>query len=49
MQHLVRDDLLETTSQVSQQVKEALQEEHNIEMPTEIYTLLLKDAPEEMR
>ncbi|MEL6553250.1 MAG: mechanosensitive ion channel family protein [Cyanobacteria bacterium J06621_11] len=43
-----RADFLETTSQVSQQVKEALQE-HNIEMPTEIYTLLLKDVPEEMK
>ena len=29
-------------------MKEALQT-HNIEMPTEIYTLLLKDVPEEMK
>ncbi|MGD1898389.1 MAG: mechanosensitive ion channel family protein [Phormidesmis sp.] len=43
-----RADFLETTSQVSQRVKEALQT-HNIEMPTEIYTLLLKDVPEEMK
>lgn len=43
-----RADFLETTSQVSQRVKEALQV-HNIEMPTEIYTLLLKDIPEEMK
>ncbi len=43
-----RAGFLETTSQVSQQVKEALQT-HDIEMPTEIYTLLLKDVPEEMK
>ncbi|MGC1528877.1 MAG: mechanosensitive ion channel family protein [Phormidesmis sp.] len=43
-----RAGFLETTSQVSQRVKEALQT-HDIEMPTEIYTLLLKDVPEEMK
>ncbi len=43
-----RAGFLETTSQVSQRVKEALQT-HSIEMPTEIYTLLLKDVPEEMK
>ena len=43
-----RAGFLETTSAVAQRVKEALQE-NNIEMPTEIYTLLLKDVPEEMK
>ena len=43
-----RAGFLETTSQVSQQVKEALQV-HDIEMPTEIYTLLLKDVPDVMK
>jgi len=43
-----RAGFLETTAQVSQRVKEALQT-HSIEMPTEIYTLLLKDVPEEMQ
>ena len=33
---------------VAQRVKEALQA-NNIEMPTEIYTLFLKDIPEEMK
>ncbi len=40
-----RAGFLETTSIVAQSVKEALQK-NNIEMPTEIYTLLLKDIPE---
>ncbi len=39
---------LETTSEVAQVVKETLQTEA-IEMPTEIYTLLLKDIPEELK
>ncbi len=39
-----RASFLETTSMVTQRIKEALQSE-NIEMPTEIYTLLLKDVP----
>ncbi|MEM1251894.1 MAG: mechanosensitive ion channel family protein [Cyanobacteria bacterium P01_H01_bin.21] len=39
-----RAGFLETTSLVTQAVKEALQEK-NIEMPTEIYTLLVKDVP----
>lgn len=43
-----RAGFLETTSIVAQSVKEALQE-NNIEMPTEIYTLLLKDVPEAMK
>ncbi len=43
-----RAGFLETTSIVAQSVKEALQE-HNIEMPTEIYTLLLKDVPEVLK
>ena len=43
-----RAGFLETTSIVTQRIKEALQEQ-NIEMPTEIYTLLLKDVPEEMK
>ncbi|MEL7069408.1 MAG: mechanosensitive ion channel family protein [Cyanobacteria bacterium J06581_3] len=43
-----RAGFLGTTSQVSQQVKEALQT-HDIEMPTEIYTLLLKDVPDVMK
>ena len=43
-----RSGFLETTSIVAQSVKEALQK-NNIEMPTEIYTLLLKDVPEAMK
>lgn len=43
-----RAGFLETTSIVAQKVKEALQTE-DIEMPTEIYTLLLKDVPEAMK
>ncbi|MEM8501878.1 MAG: mechanosensitive ion channel family protein [Cyanobacteria bacterium P01_D01_bin.1] len=43
-----RAGFLETTSIVAQKVKEALQE-YNIEMPTEIYTLLLKDVPDELK
>ena len=43
-----RAGFLETTSIVAQSVKEALQE-NDIEMPTEIYTLLLKDVPEAMK
>ncbi len=43
-----RAGFLETTSLVAQKVKEALQTQ-NIEMPTEIYTLLLKDVPESMK
>lgn len=39
-----RAGFLETTSLVTQAVKEALQEQ-SIEMPTEIYTLLVKDVP----
>lgn len=39
-----RAGFLETTSLVTQAVKEALQEQ-SIEMPTEIYTLLVKDIP----
>ncbi len=40
-----RAGFLETSSAVTQSVKEALQSQ-DIEMPTEIYTLLLKDVPE---
>ncbi len=40
-----RTGFLETSSAVTQRVKEALQSQ-DIEMPTEIYTLLLKDVPE---
>lgn len=40
-----RAGFLETSSAVTQRVKEALQSQ-DIEMPTEIYTLLLKDVPE---
>ena len=43
-----RAGFLETTSIVAQKVKEALQRE-NIEMPTDIYTLLIKDVPEELK
>jgi small-conductance mechanosensitive channel len=43
-----RAAFLETTSLVAQRVKEALQTQ-DIEMPTEIYTLLLKDVPEAMK
>ncbi|MBE9062628.1 mechanosensitive ion channel family protein [cf. Phormidesmis sp. LEGE 11477] len=43
-----RAGFLETTSIVAQRVKEALQD-YDIEMPTEIYTLLLKDVPEELK
>ena len=43
-----RAGFLETTSIVAQRVKEALQE-YDIEMPTEIYTLLLKDVPDELK
>lgn len=43
-----RAGFLETTSIVAQKVKEALQK-YDIEMPTEIYTLLLKDVPEELK
>ena len=43
-----RAGFLETTSLVAQRVKEALQTQ-DIEMPTEIYTLLLKDVPEVMK
>lgn len=39
-----RAGFLETTSMVTQTIKEALQEQ-KIEMPTEIYTLLVKDVP----
>ena len=39
-----RAGFLETTSLVAQVVKEALQKQ-DIEMPTEIYTLLVKDVP----
>ncbi|MBE9070473.1 mechanosensitive ion channel family protein, partial [Leptolyngbya cf. ectocarpi LEGE 11479] len=39
-----RAGFLETTSIVTQTIKEALQEQE-IEMPTEIYTLLVKDVP----
>lgn len=43
-----RAGFLETTSVVAQKIKEALQI-HDIEMPTEIYTLLLKDVPEALK
>ena len=43
-----RAGFLETTSIVAQRVKEALQTQ-DIEMPTEIYTLLLKDVPEALK
>ena len=43
-----RAGFLETTSLVAQRVKEALQTQ-DIEMPAEIYTLLLKDVPEVMK
>ncbi|MEL6455617.1 MAG: mechanosensitive ion channel domain-containing protein [Cyanobacteria bacterium J06623_5] len=43
-----RAGFLETSSIVTQRVKEALQEQ-DIEMPTEIYTLLLKDVPEDLK
>ncbi len=43
-----RAGFLETTSIVAQSVKEALQE-YDIEMPTEIYTLLLKDVPDALK
>ena len=43
-----RAGFLETTSLVAQAVKEALQE-NNIEMPTEIYTLLVKDVPDALK
>lgn len=43
-----RAGFLNTTSVVTQRVKEALQSQ-KIEMPTEIYTLLLKDVPEELK
>lgn len=43
-----RTGFLETTSLVAQTVKEALQE-HAIEMPTEIYTLLVKDLPASLK
>jgi len=43
-----RNGFLTTTSAVTQKVKEALQSS-NIEMPTEIYTLLLKDVPNELK
>ncbi|PZO50445.1 MAG: hypothetical protein DCF15_15840, partial [Phormidesmis priestleyi] len=40
-----RANFLGTTSMVTQRIKEALKSE-DIEMPTEIYTLLLKDVPD---
>ncbi|MGB3291525.1 MAG: mechanosensitive ion channel family protein [Phormidesmis sp.] len=43
-----RAGFLETTSIVAQRIKEALQAQ-DIEMPTEIYTLLLKDVPEALK
>lgn len=43
-----RAGFLDTTSVVAQRVKEALQSQ-DIEMPTEIYTLLLKDVPEALK
>ncbi len=43
-----RAGFLETTSIVAQSVKEALQK-YDIEMPTEIYTLLLKDVPDALK
>ena len=43
-----RAGFLATTSIVAQQIKEALQK-HKIEMPTEIYTLLLKDIPDDLK
>ena len=43
-----RAGFLATTSVVAQRVKEALQS-NKIEMPTEIYTLLLKDVPDDLK
>ncbi|MGB3300296.1 MAG: mechanosensitive ion channel domain-containing protein, partial [Phormidesmis sp.] len=43
-----RAGFLATTSVVAQKIKEALQSNH-IEMPTEIYTLLLKDIPDDLK
>lgn len=43
-----RAGFLKTTSLVAQKVKEALQT-YDIEMPTEIYTLLLKDVPDALK
>lgn len=43
-----RAGFLETTSTAAQAIKEALQAQ-KIEMPTEIYTLLLKDVPAELK
>ena len=43
-----RAGFLATTSVVAQRVKEALQS-NQIEMPTEIYTLLLKDIPDDLK
>ena len=43
-----RAGFLATTSVVAQRVKEALQS-NKIEMPTEIYTLLLKDIPDDLK
>jgi small-conductance mechanosensitive channel len=39
-----RANFLETTSSVTQAIKEALQA-HAIEMPTDIYTLVFRDSP----
>ena len=43
-----RAGFLETTSLVTQTIKEALQEQR-IEMPTEIYTLLVRDVPSALK
>ena len=43
-----RAGFLDTTSIVAQRIKEALQAQ-NIEMPTEIYTLLIKDVPSALK
>ena len=43
-----RAGFLETTSLVAQTIKEALQQQ-NIEMPTEIYTLMVKDIPNALK
>lgn len=42
-----RAEFLELTSKATQRIKEALQQE-NIEMPTEIYTLMFRNAPSQL-
>lgn len=43
-----RSGFLATTSKVAQAVKEAL-ESANIDMPTDIYTLILRQLPEQIQ